>query len=84
MNYIATGNYNFTFDASTATPSLTIITKNTKVNCQAQTDSSDAIPFDIAGSGELFVRGDHSVFGATKEFRLHYKWEQSIPSGCKF
>lgn len=79
-----TGNYNFTLDASKATPRLTILTKNTSVNCAALTDSSDDIPFDIAGSGELFVRGDHSGWGATEEFRLHYKGNNQYQAVADF
>jgi len=79
-----TGNYNFTLDASEATPSLTIITKNTSVNCAALADSSDEIPFDIAGSGELYVRGDHSGWGATEEFRMHYKGNNQYQAVADF
>jgi len=78
------GNYNFTLDASGVTPSLTIITKNTSVNCAALVDSTDDIPFDIAGSGELFVRGDHSGWDATEAFRLHYKGNNQYQAVADF
>jgi pullulanase len=80
----AAGNYNFSLNASTSTPSLTIVTKNTTVDCAALVDSSDDIPFDINGSGQLFVRGDHSAWNATEEFRLHYKGNNQYQAVAEF
>ena len=68
-----TGNYNFTLDASSGAPVLTIQSRNESVDCAALPDSADAIPFAIAGGGELYVRGDHSGWNADELFRLHYK-----------
>ena len=80
----AAGNYNFTLDASSATPSLTIISKNTTVDCSALADSSDTMPFDVAGGGELFVRGDHSAWNATDTFRMHYKGNNQYQAVADF
>jgi pullulanase len=80
----AAGNYNFSLNASTSTPSLTIVSKNTTVDCAALVDSSDDIPFDINGSGQLFVRGDHSAWNATEEFRLNYKGNNQYQAVAEF
>lgn len=67
------GSYSFILDASSDTPVLTISGKAPTVNCDALVDSSDDIPFDIAGGGQLYVKGDHSGWGADDTYRLHYK-----------
>jgi pullulanase len=67
------GNYQFTLDETGVTPTLTIKNVATSVDCNALVDSADAIPFDIQGSGELYVRGDHSGWGAEEDYKLHYK-----------
>ncbi|MCJ8318384.1 MAG: DUF3372 domain-containing protein [Colwellia sp.] len=69
----AEGNFTFTLDASNATPELTISSVSPKVDCTALADSADAIPFDIAGDGQLYVKGDHSGWNAEEAYRLHYK-----------
>lgn len=67
------GSFSFILDASSDTPVLTISGKAPTVNCDALVDSSDDIPFDIAGSGQLYIKGDHSGWGADESYRLHYK-----------
>lgn len=69
----AEGDFTFTLDASSATPVLTISSVSPMVNCSALTDSADAIPFTITGDGQLYVKGDHSGWGAEEAYRLHYK-----------
>jgi pullulanase len=78
------GNYNFILNANATTPILTIISKNTTVNCSALADSSNAIPFDVAGGGELFIRGDHSGWNATEEFRMQYKGNNQYQAVADF
>ncbi|GAW95603.1 MULTISPECIES: alpha-1,6-glucosidase domain-containing protein [Colwellia] len=67
------GIYSFTIDASAATAQITITSIALTVDCRALIDSADAIPFDIAGGGELYVKGNHSGWGANELYRLHYK-----------
>ena len=67
------GSYSFILDASADTPILTISGKAPTVDCNALVDSSDDIPFDVAGGGQLYVKGDHSGWGADDAYRLHYK-----------
>jgi len=61
------------FDASGAKPVLTISSVSPTVDCDALADSADAIPFAIAGDGQLYVKGDHSGWNAEEAYRLHYK-----------
>ncbi|PCJ50034.1 MAG: pullulanase [Gammaproteobacteria bacterium] len=79
-----TGNYKFTLDASSATPILTITARNETVDCTALVDSVDPIPFSITGGGQLYVRGDHSAWNATEEFRLHYKGNNQYQAVAAF
>ncbi|XQW83818.1 alpha-1,6-glucosidase domain-containing protein [Thalassotalea piscium] len=69
----ASASYTFTLDANNSIPSLTIQNRVPTVNCAALTDSTDSIPFNISGGGELYVRGSHSGWNATEDYRLHYK-----------
>jgi pullulanase len=69
----ADGSFSFTLDASSDTPALTISSVSPTVDCNTLVDSADAIPFDIAGDGELYVKGDHSGWNAEDAYRLHYK-----------
>ena len=78
------GNYGFILNASTATPELTIVSKNETVDCDALADSSDSIPFDITGGGQLYVRGDHSGWNAEEAYRLHYKGNNQYQAVADF
>ncbi len=78
------GNYSFNLDASTATPSLSIASKNETVDCSALADSSDPIPFNITGGGQLYVRGDHSGWNAEEAYRLHYKGNNQYQAVAEF
>ena len=69
----AGGSFSLTLDASSATPVLTISSVSPTVDCNALVDSTDTIPFAIAGDGELYVKGDHSNWNAEEAYRLHYK-----------
>jgi pullulanase len=69
----ADGSFTFSLDASSATPELTISSVSPSVDCDALPDSTDDIPFTIAGDGELYVKGDHSGWNAEEAYRLHYK-----------
>ncbi|MDG1733967.1 MAG: DUF3372 domain-containing protein [Thalassotalea sp.] len=65
--------YQFRLNAGKATPELSIVGKVETTNCALLPDSADDIPFNIAGTGQLYVRGNHSGWNATEEFRFHYK-----------
>ncbi|PCI58586.1 MAG: pullulanase [Gammaproteobacteria bacterium] len=80
----ADGNYNFKLDASGATPVLTISSKSPSVDCTALADSSDAIPFNIAGGGQLYVKGSQSGWGADEIYRLHYKGNNKYQAVADF
>jgi pullulanase len=67
------GSFTFALDASGTTPVLTISSVSPTVDCTALTDSADAVPFNVAGDGELYVKGDHSGWSAQEAYRLHYK-----------
>ena len=69
----AEGSFTFTLDASSVTPVLTISSVTPTLDCSALADSTDAIPFTIAGDGQLYVKGDHSGWDAEEAYRLHYK-----------
>ena len=78
------GNYEFSLDASGATPVLTVLSKNTTVDCTALVDSSDPIPFSVEGGGQLYVRGNHSGWNPEEEFRLRYKGNNQYQAVANF
>ena len=80
----ADGNYNFTLDASGTTPVLTLSSKSPSVDCTALPDSNDAIPFSIAGGGQLYVKGSQSNWGADELYRLHYKGNNKYQAVADF
>ena len=84
MTIATAGNYGFILNASTATPELTVVSKNETVDCDALADSSDPIPFDITGGGQLYVRGDHSGWSAEEAYRLHYKGNNQYQAVADF
>ncbi|WP_085296886.1 alpha-1,6-glucosidase domain-containing protein [Cognaticolwellia mytili] len=84
MTIATAGNYGFTLNASTAIPELNIASKNETVDCDALADSSDPIPFDITGGGQLYVRGDHSGWNAEEAYRLHYKGNNQYQAVADF
>jgi len=84
MNAATSGSYQFVLDASSDVPSLTITSVSPSVDCSALADSTDDIPFDIAGSGQLFVKGDHSGWGADEQYRLHYKGNNTYQAVAEF
>tara|TARA_B110000116_G_C16200955_1_gene300893 strand:- start:62 stop:472 length:411 start_codon:yes stop_codon:yes gene_type:complete len=47
-------------------------------------DSTDAIPFAVAGDGELYVKGDHSGWSADEAYRLHYKGNNTYQAVAEF
>ena len=65
--------FKFTLDASKTTPELTISAISPTIDCTALPDSADPVPFSIAGGGQLYVKGDHSGWGADEAYRLHFK-----------
>lgn len=78
------GLYKFTLDASDEIPILTITNLAPTFDCNALIDSTDAIPFTIAGGGQLYVRGDHSGWNAEEAFRMHYKGENKYQAVAEF
>ncbi|MEW6994293.1 alpha-1,6-glucosidase domain-containing protein [Colwelliaceae bacterium MEBiC 14330] len=84
INVEAEGSFTFTLDASSEVPVLTISSVSLTVNCSALADSTDAIPFDIAGDGELYVKGDHSGWSAAEAYRLHYKGNNIYQAVAEF
>jgi pullulanase len=80
----ADASYQFILDESGATPTLTIQSVSVVVDCSALTDSGDAIPFDIEGGGQLYVRGDHSGWGADEAYRLKYKGNNTYQAVADF
>ncbi|MCF2949928.1 DUF3372 domain-containing protein [Paraglaciecola aquimarina] len=80
----AQSNYHFKLDASQATPILSISSISPTVNCDALTDSADAIPFSVTGGGDLYVRGSHSGWEPQEAFRLHYKGENRYQAVAEF
>lgn len=75
MEFTADAEESFTFalDASAAVPELTISRVAPTVDCDALVNSTDAIPFTIAGDGQLYVKGDHTGWNAQDTYRMHYK-----------
>ena len=69
----AEGSFTFSLDASSVTPVLTISSVTPTLDCSVLADSTDAIPFTIAGDGQLYVKGEHSGWDAEEAYRLHYK-----------
>ncbi len=78
------GLYTFKFDASSETPAITITSVVPTFDCAALIDSADAIPFAIAGGGQLYVKGDHSGWGADEAYRLHYKGDNKYQAVAEF
>lgn len=78
------GSYQFSLDASQDKPVLSLTSVALTVDCTALTDSNDDIPFDIAGGGQLYVRGDHSGWGADEAYRLHYKGNNTYQAVANF
>ncbi len=77
-------NYQFSLDASGSTSVLTVSNKSPTVDCTALVDSSDPTPFDIAGGGELYVKGNHSGWGAEEAYRLRYKGNNQYQAVANF
>jgi pullulanase len=84
INVDAEGSFTFTLDASGEVPVLTISSVSLTVNCSALVDSTDDIPFTIAGDGELYVKGDHSGWSADEAYRLHYKGNNTYQAIAEF
>ena len=84
INVDAEGSFTFILDASGDLPVLTISSVSLTVNCSALMDSTDAIPFAVAGDGELYVKGDHSGWSADEAYRLHYKGNNTYQAVAEF
>ncbi|MBU3001852.1 alpha-1,6-glucosidase domain-containing protein [Paraglaciecola arctica] len=79
------GNYQFQLDLSSqANPILRIENVSPTVNCAELQDSTQDIPFDIAGGGQLYVRGSHSDWAADEVYRLHYKGNNIYQAVAEF
>jgi pullulanase len=84
INVDAEGSFTFTLDASSEVPVLTISSVSLTVNCSSLVDSTDPTPFAIAGTGGLYVRGDHSDWAAEDEYQLHYKGDNTYQAVAEF
>jgi pullulanase len=80
----AAGSYSFKLDASEATPVLSVTSVSPTVDCSLLVDSADMIPFNVAGDGELYVKGDHSGWNAEEAYRLHYKGNNTYQAVADF
>jgi len=78
------GLYTFKLDASSEVPAITITSIAPTFDCNALADSTDDIPFDIAGGGQLYVKGEHSGWGADDAYRLHYKGDNTYQAIAEF
>ncbi|NVK25849.1 MAG: DUF3372 domain-containing protein [Gammaproteobacteria bacterium] len=67
----SSGTYGFELDVSSSTPVLKVSLLNALVSCDAPVSAGDA-PFDIAGNGSLYIKGDHSGWGADEAYILTY------------
>ena len=65
------GTYQMKLDVSTATPILSLTLVNAAVACEAPVSAGTA-PFDIAGGGQLYIRGDHSGWAAQDAYQMTY------------
>ncbi|MEP1446634.1 MAG: alpha-1,6-glucosidase domain-containing protein [Paraglaciecola sp.] len=79
------GIYKFQLDLSSQDrPILRIDSVSPSVNCAALEDSTQAIPFNISGGGQLYVRGSHSSWGANELYRMHYKGNNTYQAVAEF
>jgi pullulanase len=84
INVEAEGSFTITLDASSDVPLLTISSVSLTVNCSALVDSTDPTPFAVAGTGGLYVRGDHSGWAAEEEYALNYKGDNTYQAVAEF
>ncbi|MBL4942176.1 MAG: DUF3372 domain-containing protein [Colwellia sp.] len=80
----ADGSFTFSLNASGATPELTISSVSPTVDCSLLADSTDPIPFTIAGDGQLYVKGDHAGWNAEEAYRLRYKGDNIYQAVADF
>ncbi|PCH96198.1 MAG: pullulanase [Gammaproteobacteria bacterium] len=80
----ATGSFSFSLNAANTTPVLTISSVSPTVDCSALADSTDPIPFTIAGDGQLYVKGDHAGWNAEEAYRLRYKGDNIYQTVADF
>ena len=67
------GLYTIKLDASSEIPAITITSIAPTFNCDALLDSTESVPFSIAGGGQLYIKGSHSGWSASDDYLLHYK-----------
>ncbi len=78
------GLYTITLDASSEIPAITITGIAPVFNCDALIDSSESVPFTVAGGGQLYIKGDHSGWAADENYRLHYKGDNTYQAVAEF
>lgn len=71
FNASASGTYLFEMSVLSTIPELRATLVNTVISCSTPV-SAGAAPFDIAGTGSLYVRGNHSDWNATEDYKLIY------------
>jgi pullulanase len=77
------GSYLLRLDVTSPTPQLSLTLNNALVDC-ALADSTEPAPFNIAGSGSLYVRGSHSGWNAMPAYRLSYKGNNQYQAVADF
>jgi len=65
------GSYQFELEVSEATYVLKITLLNSLVSCEIPTSAGTG-PLTVAGDGSLYVKGDHSGWGADAKYKLTY------------
>lgn len=65
------GTYQWSLKVGGAKPELSLELVSASVACQAPVSAGSA-PFDISGGGSLFVRGNHSGWGADDKYKMTY------------
>jgi pullulanase len=78
------GLYTIKLDASSEIPEITITSIVPVFNCDALVDSNESVPFTIAGGGQLYIKGDHSGWGASEAYRLRYKGDNTYQAVAEF
>lgn len=77
------GTYQLNLDVTSDKPSLSITLVTASISCETPVSAGQA-PFDIAGSGNLYVRGSHSGWAATDDYVMTYIGENKYQSVADF
>ncbi|QTH63660.1 DUF3372 domain-containing protein [Psychrosphaera ytuae] len=75
--------YKVNLNVESATPELSIVFGNSLVSCEMQ-DSTEPQPFNVAGDGYLYVKGDHSGWNAEADYKMTYKGDNQYQAVAQF